>query len=632
MTRNRLYRLLKRGFIDRPYFNSYKNKLNRVLRLSKQLYFNNSFIKAENNIKSTWSIINKTLNRTKSTTVDSLTINNEEVTDKSEICNAFNSFFVSIVSNFDNNFGGADNMLDILHPIGNSALFIDSDHIEIYDTIRSLKSSSNLNMPTKFLKLFAPFISPILSDLFNQCLNRGVYPDVLKEASVTPVFKSGDRGDPGNYRPISVLSDVNKLYEEMMLSRLNSFIEHNNIMSKTQYGFRAKTSTQEACIDLLSILLSAYTKKNYAIVLFIDFKKAFDTVNHERLLQKLSYYGIRGVVLDLFSSYLTNRKQKVAFQGASSDYLPIVSGVPQGSKLGPVLFNLYVNDIACLSFDNNNTFQFADDTAFVSTDNDLQTLVERFNANMNLFFSWCQANKLFLNLNKTKAMIITPKHYELPAPPIMINNSVIEYVKEYKYLGIVIDSQLTFKAHVNALNSRLNRLVGAAYSIKYILSIEAALTFYYTIVRSLLSYAITVWGRAPITYLNKLQVTQNKIVRHLFSASVPHTHTSDIYSKLKILKVCDIYKLELGKLMYMVRNTQRYPKMRGELDRLAWTHCFATRSTNTFRLPYARVNTDHNSTLFAAVSLWNDLPNYIKQCSTAYSSSRSFKDYILNTY
>ena len=387
--KHRLYKLFKNGLIDRHYFTTYKNKLTRVLRMSKQFYFHNSFIKAKNDIKSTWSIINKTLNRRKMTTVDSLTINNEEITDKSEICRTFNSYFVSIVNNLDNNFGNANHMLDILPSIRNSALFTNSDHIEMYNAIWSLKNCNNLAMPTKFLKLFSPFISPILSDLFTMCLNRGAYPDVLKEANVTPVFKSGDRGEPGNYRPISVLSDVNKVYEEMILSRLNNFIEHNSIISECQYGFWANTLTQEACIDLLSILLTAYTKNNYAIVLFIDFKKAFDTVNHERLLKKLSCYGIRGIIHDLFSSYLTNRKQKVAFQGESSDYLPIVSGVPHGSKLGPVLFNLYVNDISCLNFYNNSTFQFADDTSFVSSDNDLPTLVERFNNNMSLFFTWC---------------------------------------------------------------------------------------------------------------------------------------------------------------------------------------------------------------------------------------------------
>ena len=262
-----LFKLFKQGQIRKSYFNIYKNKLKYLLVTAKKEYYNARFISAQNSIRRTWSIINKSLKRTKRKQIIQLNVNNNMITDKELICNELNFHFVATVNDLQNNMPNysSDYMLHNVKVCPTSFVLFDTDEAEINRIINALKNNNNLAMPTKFLKLFSPIISILISRLANQCFSDGVYPDTLKQANVTPVFKGGDSSEPLNYWPISVLSDLNKVYEELILVRLNSFLSKNNIIENSQYGFRQGLSTQGACLDLLSVLLKAYSDKYYAL-------------------------------------------------------------------------------------------------------------------------------------------------------------------------------------------------------------------------------------------------------------------------------------------------------------------------------------------------------------------------------
>jgi hypothetical protein len=192
------------------------------------------------------------------------------------------------------------------------------------------------------IKIAAYELSPIFTNIFNESISIGVVPDILKMSRITSIYKSGDTNEPHNYRPISILSVFSKVLERLIYNQLDNFLEKYNIMYNYQFGFRKKHSTEQAILELTDKLKSAIDNKQLTCGLFLDFSKAFDTVNHKILLEKLQKYGIRGVPLQWFTSYLTNRQQYVRIDNTDSEMLRMTCGVPQGSTLGPLLFLLYI--------------------------------------------------------------------------------------------------------------------------------------------------------------------------------------------------------------------------------------------------------------------------------------------------
>ena len=223
------------------------------------------------------------------------------------------------------------------------------------------KSTGISSIPTKLLKIAAPIIVPYLVSIINLSFIKGTFPKLMKLAKILPIFKSGSKSDVNNYRPISLLSVFNKILEKLMHNRLYSFLEQNNVIYNSQFGFQKNKSAQHSLIEIVEKVRNCIENKKYGCGIFIDLKKAFDTVNHDILLRKLEHYGIRGTSLSWFSSYLKGRSQFVSCNNTTSEIKPIVCGVPQGSVLGPLPFLLYINDLPNIS-NKLSFYLFADDT------------------------------------------------------------------------------------------------------------------------------------------------------------------------------------------------------------------------------------------------------------------------------
>ena len=297
-----------------------------------------------------------------------------------------------------------------------------------------------------------PQIVSQLAHIFNKSLQTGIVPDKLKIAKVIPLYKNDNPELFKNYRPISILPCFSKIIERIMYNRLYSFLTKHNIISEKQYGFRKKHATYMALIDLVDKLFCNFDGKKYTEGVFLDLSKAFDTIDHTILINKLLCYGVRSNACSWFVSYLQNWKQHVVFNKTESEYKEISCGVPQGSILGQFL---YINDIEHVS-DSIKPILFADDTSLFHS-HTFNTLIQEVNIQLLKFSSWFNTNKLSLNTKMTNLIIFTPngKKYNISEAEINIDGSKIKHVKCTTFLVITVDEYLDWKVHIYNLSNKI---------------------------------------------------------------------------------------------------------------------------------------------------------------------------------
>ena len=281
---------------------------------------------------------------------------------------------------------------------------------EIYKIINHLKDSASGwdEIPPKIIKTVKSDITSPVTYLCNLSFDTGVVPDELKLAKVVPIHKSGQLSNFTNYRPVSVLCSFSKIYERLVYNRLINFLYLNDTLYKYQFGFREQHSTELALILLLDKITEAIENNEYSVAIFLDLSKAFDMVNHKILLSKLEFYGVRGLPLQWFNSYLSNRKQYVSYNGSNSCHLNISCGVPQGSILGPLLFLVFINDLHNVS-ENLFFILFADDSNLLLNGPNLNDLCRQMNTELINVVNWFKMNKLCLNVKKTNFMVFCAK-------------------------------------------------------------------------------------------------------------------------------------------------------------------------------------------------------------------------------
>ena len=636
-------------------YNIFRNRVNRELIKSKKDYYSEYFKENKNNSKKIWegikSIIN--INNPKSNFIRELKINETIIDNPNEIVETLNDFFVNIGSNTEKSIPRNPVIQPEMYLKNKNQFdFIISDisNEEVLEIIKNLESKSTgpQSIPVNLLKLIPDLILEPLCKIISNSFSSGIFPDALKISKVIPIHKGESTLELNNYRPISLLSIFDKIIEKLMHSRLESFLNFHSILFNNQFGFRKNNSTSFALIQITERIKETIENKKFGCGIFIDLRKAFDTVNHEILLSKLDHYGIRGTALLWFKSYLSNRKQYVFHNGESSKLQFINYGVPQGSVLGPLLFLLYINDLPNIS----NTLQFylfADDTNIYYEADNLKKLETTINKELKKLHTWLIVNRLSLNINKTNFVVFHP--YNKPPKQkitIKIYKKAISEKDHVKYLGILIDSTLTWRNHIDNIASKISKSIGLLYKIRYFVDIKIIKTLYYSLVYPYLIYAIEVWGSADETHLNRLLILQKKIVRLIcFSDKRQDDYSfypSDpLFFKLEILKIYDIFKLNISKFIFKCLNKMTPTNFHSWYHLTSLMNKHNTRSkfvniensvlTRTLFFPTAR--TSHYGLKLLKVQgpkIWNSLPPLLRINESFNNFNKKLKNILLNKY
>ena len=412
-------------------------------------------------------------------------------------------------------------------------------------------------MSSIMLKFIAPEIIQVLTLIINQSLCTGIFPDELKIAKINPIYKKDDPHLTDNYRPISLLPSISKVFEKVVFLQLYTYFNENNLLYDSQYGFRSLHSTEFAAIEITDKIYQNLDNKKSPLAIYLDLSKAFDTIDHSILIHKLEYYGIKGTSLKWFTSYLTNRKQYVQFNNETSSSNLISTGVPQGSILGPLLFIIYMNDIAKVTTKFHFTL-YADGTSlieplctFTDTISNRNSISEEINSELQKIFDWLSVNKLSLNVKKTKMMVFHHRQCNIKdkIPNLHLDGIPIERVKQFNFLGIVLDEHMTWNAHTNKVACNIARTIGTLKRLKRFMPLSILKTLYNALILPHLSYGILTWGSKS----NRLIKLQKWALRTI-SNSKYNAHTDPVFKKLGLLKIQDIYKSSALKLHFKYKN------------------------------------------------------------------------------
>lgn len=615
--KNNYIKRVKRNPTDnhlRDLLKHVSDKVSTLKKQTKKAYYDNLLNNTSH--AKMWKNINHIFGKSVKDETITLIDGGVKITNNQEICDIFNTFFSSIGQKLADAIptDPVANPLSNVQRIPDSIFLAPASTNEVTLLINDLKRKKSCgydNISADILKTNSVAFSRILSEAFNKILEVGYYPDCLKIARVIPIFKSGDACDPNNYRPISTLSIFNKILEKLLLNRIIPFLDKHKILYSLQYGFRQGSSTSTAISELLDDVINGIDSKQVVGALFLDLRKAFDTLNHCILLEKLENYGIRGVANEIIRSYLSGRKQFVSIGTSKSSKKSINIGVPQGSNIGPLLFLLYINDLCRLQLKGTPRL-FADDTALFYPQSNVEFVVRDMNNDLEILSRYFATNMLSLNASKTKCMFFHSPRKPVPQHDyIRLKSCIIEEVKSFKYLGLILDTTLSWADHIKYVEKRVSSLCGIMRRVSYFVSRSILLKFYFAHIHSCLNYLIIAWGRAYKSSLKKLQTLQNRCLKTIFKkpALFPtlQLYADNAHNILPINGLCDLQTIIFVNDFLYNNNFHHSIRLH------SINHSYPTRNANNLRISRAHTILGQKKISIIGPKKYNALPTELKQ-------------------
>lgn len=635
--REKLFKLTKKypnSLIIRELLNKMRNKISNLCKIKKKEYYDNIVNENYNNPRKLWSIINEVLyNKSNNNNLilpSKIEIDGSIITNKTDILNALNYSFVTAgKSNFT---FSPDHSLntDLYLP----QLFAENNFTFKQLTVESIKSifkRMNKNSAAgidlirpKLLNTILPKINIPILNIINNTFRESIFPQSLKEARILPLYKSGDKNNQNNYRSLSILPSISKPLEIAMNDQIMDFVVQKHIISNNQYGFVPDSNTASACVTVVSEIQTSLDRKMITACLAIDLRKAFDSINHAILLCKLRKYDFSVDAINLIESYLTNRIQKIVLDDTFSNTEVVTMGVPQGSILGPTLFNLYINDVFELNLFGGMSM-YADDAMLTYSAASLTEVQYFMQKDLETLNSYFINNSLQINILKTNYMIFGK--YSDNILNLTINQTPITKVESMKYLGLMINSKLTWVQHADNVIKNISPYCGVLYKLNKILDKNILMNIYYAHINSRLLYLNIIWSSIPHYKQKEINILQNKSIKAIMS--LPRLTPTHLLYNEKILPFEMLSKYELIVIIYKIINNKI--KHNINLIRNTDIHDHNTRYSSQLHIDIN--NTQRfgtNSFLNRGKTIYNNIPDELKNISNTQQFKSQLKQYLMS--
>ena len=483
---------------------------------------------------------------------------------------------------------------------------------KLVSDIKISKSSAVHNLSSRILKDAFHVLSFELAYLYNTCIDVGIFPQDWSIGKISPIPKtSNTSNNPKDWRPITQIPLPGKLLERILHDQIYKYFDDNNLFFNHQYGFRKERSTAQAIFEVLKNLYGKWNEKMYSGCIYVDFSKAFETVDHKILLKKIKLYGFGIASQKFLKNYITTRTQTTTIGEYVSEPNSVKCGTAQGSILGPLIYIIYVNDVLGLFENDNNLYLYADDMLIMANHRNVEIMMTELQKRLDIICLWCKQNKLTINEGKTKYMIVSNANV-VPIRTISIDSKELGRVTQYEYLGMIIQEKLSMDAQIESMYKKANKKLGVLSRIRRFITANTSVRIYKTMIRPHLEYVDFVVESGSKIVISKFNRLQERALRRIEYCNNPENRKT--YVELE--KQFDVENLYLRRERNLLNHMYGQSKCDINIVSERCDRILRSRKKVKMKYEFSSLTKLHNCPYYRGVKMWNSLPEHIQKCKT----------------